>query len=87
GKKKKRKKMSKDLRAGIAGAVATAGLPQAYIPGKSMMAASAGTYKNEGALAVGYSRASDNGKVVIKLTGSASTRGDYTGSVGMGYQW
>ncbi|POY45518.1 hypothetical protein C3007_00580 [Avibacterium gallinarum] len=79
-------KFNKDLRAGIAGATATAGLPQVYMPGKSMVAA-AGTYKGQGAIAVGYSRASDNGKVILKLTGNANTRGDFGGSVGVGYQW
>ncbi|MCW9732104.1 YadA-like family protein [Avibacterium sp. 20-15] len=80
-------KLNKDLRAGIAGATATAGLPQVYMPGKSMVAAAAGTYKGQGAIAVGYSRASDNGKVILKLTGNANTRGDFGGSVGVGYQW
>lgn len=40
-------KVDKDLRAGIAGANAAAGLPQAYIPGKSMVAVAAGTYKGQ----------------------------------------
>ncbi|MFA9489513.1 MULTISPECIES: YadA family autotransporter adhesin [unclassified Mannheimia] len=78
---------NRNLRAGIAGANAAAGLPQVYIPGKSMVAASAGTFKGESALAVGYSRASDNGKVILKLQGNANTRGDVGGSVGVGYQW
>ncbi|WGE31418.1 YadA-like family protein [Actinobacillus genomosp. 2] len=80
-------KVNKDLRAGIAGANAAAGLPQVYIPGKSMVAASAGTFKGESAVAVGYSRASDNGKLILKLQGNANTRGDLGGSVGVGYQW
>ncbi|MDD6910244.1 YadA-like family protein [Actinobacillus minor] len=78
---------NKDLRAGIAGANAAAGLPQVYIPGKSMVAASAGTFKGQSAVAVGYSRASDNGKLILKLQGNANTRGDVGGSVGVGYQW
>ncbi len=78
---------NKDLRAGIAGSNAAAGLPQVYLPGKSMVAASVGTFKNEGAVAVGYSRASDSGKTIIKLQGNANTRGDFGGSVGVGYQW
>ncbi|MDO4698902.1 MAG: YadA-like family protein [Pasteurellaceae bacterium] len=78
---------NKDLRAGIAGANAAAGLPQVYIPGKSMVAASAGTFKGQSAVAVGYSRASDNGKLILKLQGNANTRGDFGGSVGVGYQW
>lgn len=80
-------KNNKELRAGIAGANAAAGLPQAYLPGKSMIAASAGTFKGENAIAVGYSRASDNGKLIIKLQGNANTRKDYGASVGVGYQW
>ncbi|AWI50906.1 hypothetical protein DDU33_05165 [Actinobacillus porcitonsillarum] len=78
---------NKDLRAGIAGANAAAGLPQVYIPGKSMVAAAAGTFKGQSAVAVGYSRASDNGKLILKLQGNANTRGDIGGSVGVGYQW
>ncbi|WGE51708.1 YadA-like family protein [Actinobacillus equuli subsp. haemolyticus] len=80
-------KVNKELRAGIAGANAAAGLPQVYVPGKSMVAAAAGTFKGESALAVGYSRSSDNGKVILKLQGNANTRGDLGGSVGVGYQW
>ncbi|WP_159990289.1 YadA-like family protein [Pelistega ratti] len=78
---------NKDLRAGIAGTNAAVGLPQAFLPGKSMLAAAAGTYKNEGAIAVGYSRISDNGKIIIKAQGNANTRGDVGASAGIGYQW
>ncbi|SUT92612.1 autotransporter adhesin [[Actinobacillus] rossii] len=78
---------NKDLRAGIAGANAAAGLPQVYTPGRSMVAASVGAFKGQSALAVGYSRASDNGKLILKLQGNANSRGDVGGSVGMGYQW
>ena len=80
-------KVGKEARGGIAGANAAAGLPQVYIPGKSMVAASAGTFKGESAVAVGYSRSSDNGKVIFKLQGNANTQGDVGGSVGVGYQW
>ena len=77
----------KHLRAGIAGANAAAGLPQAYLPGKSMVAVSAGTYRGEGAVALGMSRISDNGKVVVKITGNSDTRGNLGASLGAGYQW
>ncbi|QBQ63983.1 hypothetical protein EXH44_06920 [Actinobacillus indolicus] len=80
-------RVNKDARAGIAGAVATASLPQVYIHGKSMVSAATGHYKNENAIAVGYSRASDNGKLVFKLNSSANTRGDFTIGTGIGYQW
>lgn len=78
---------NRNLRAGIAGANAAAGLPQVYIPGKSMIAASAGTFKGENAVAVGYSRSSNNGKLILKLQGNANTIGDFGGSMGVGYQW
>ncbi|MDO4431612.1 MAG: YadA-like family protein, partial [Lonepinella koalarum] len=74
-------------RAGIAGANAAAALPQVSNPGKSMLAASGGTFKGENAFAVGYSRYSDNGKVILKLQGNANSRGDIGGGVGIGYQW
>lgn len=80
-------KVGKEARGGIAGANAAAGLPQVYQPGKSMVAASAGTFKGENAFAVGYSRASDNGKLILKLQGNANSQGDVGGSVGVGYQW
>ena len=80
-------KYGKEARAGIAGANAAAALPQVYTPGKSMVAAAAGTFKGQNALAVGYSRASDNGKVILKLQGNANTSGDIGAGVGVGYQW
>lgn len=80
-------KQGKEARAGIAGANAAAALPQVYTAGKSMVAASAGTFKGQNALAVGYSRASDNGKVILKLQGNANTSGDVGAGVGVGYQW
>ncbi|MDO5054993.1 MAG: YadA-like family protein [Pasteurella oralis] len=81
------KKNNKKLHAGIAGSNAAAGLPQVYIPGKSMIAAAAGTYGGQNAVAIGYSRSSDNGKVILKLQGNANTNGRFGGSVGVGYQW
>ena len=76
-----------NARAGIAQAIATAGLPQAYIPGKSMMAISGGTYRGESGYAIGLSSISDNGKWVFKVSGSGNSQGDFGGSVGAGIQW
>ena len=39
-----------------------------------MLGVGAGTFRNESALAVGYSRASDNGKLLFKVGGTASSR-------------
>ncbi len=77
--------VDKNARAGIAQALATAGLPQAYLPGKSMMAAAAGTYDGESGIAIGISSISDDGKWVIKGTASGNTQGKFGGSIGVGY--
>ena len=80
-------KVNREARAGVAGANAAASLPQVYIPGKSMVAAAGGTFKGQNAFAVGYSRSSDNGKLILKLQGNANTQGDVGGGIGVGYQW
>ena len=80
-------KVDRKLRAGVAAAMATAALPQAYLPGKSMVAMGGGTWNGESGLALGVSKITDNGKWVFKVSGNASTRGDYGGTVGGGYQW
>ena len=80
-------KTSKSLRAGVAGSVATASLPQVYASGKSMVSAATGNYKNQNAIAIGYSKASDNGKLVFKVNASANTSKDITVGTGVGYQW
>ena len=80
-------KVDRKLRAGIAAAMATAALPQAYLPGKSMVGIGGGTWNGESGVALGVSTITDNGKWVFKFSGNASTRGDYGGTVGAGYQW
>ena len=81
------RKMDRDLRGSIAGTLATAGLPQAFTPGKSMVAAAASTHRGQSGLAIGVSRISDNGKVILKVTGNTNSRGDFGGTIGAGYQW
>ncbi|THA21841.1 adhesin [Histophilus somni] len=78
---------NKDLRAGVAGAHAAAALPTVTMPGKSSLALSAGTYKGNNAVALGYSRLSDNGKIMLKLHGSRNSAGDFGGGVGVGWTW
>ena len=77
----------REANAGTAGAMAMAGMPQAYMPGKSMLAAGAASFRGESALAVGMSSITDNGRWVTKFTGSANSRGQVGVSVGAGYQW
>uniref|UniRef100_UPI003342C1B8 YadA-like family protein n=1 Tax=Castellaniella defragrans TaxID=75697 RepID=UPI003342C1B8 len=73
--------------AGVAAALATAGLPQAYMPGKSMISLAGGAWRGETGYAMGLSTVSNNGKWVLKASASGSARGDYGGAVGVGYQW
>jgi autotransporter adhesin len=75
------------LSAGVAAAMATASLPQAYLPGKHMMSMAGGTWRGESGMAIGFSGITDNGKWVYKLSGNTTSRGDYGGAVGIGYQW
>ena len=77
----------RNLRAGVAGANAAASLPQAYLPGKNMVAVSAGTYRGESAIAIKASRNSDNGHWSSNVNGAADTRGQWTVGAGVGYEW
>ncbi|HEZ6150691.1 TPA: YadA family autotransporter adhesin [Neisseria meningitidis] len=76
-----------NARAGIAQAIATAGLVQAYLPGKSMMAIGGSTYRGEAGYAIGYSSISDGGNWIIKGTASGNSRGHFGASASVGYQW
>ncbi|WP_417654597.1 YadA-like family protein, partial [Klebsiella oxytoca] len=60
------RKTDKKLRGGIAGATAIANIPQVTRPGASMVGAGVGNYKGQSAVAVGYSRMSDNNKIIFK---------------------
>ena len=79
--------VDKGLRAGIAGALASGGLYHVTTPGKSMVSVGAGTYRGQNALAVGYSRLSDNGKVGVKFTVNSNSQGHSGASASVGYQW
>jgi autotransporter adhesin len=80
-------KVDSNARAGVAQAMATAGLPQAYLPGKSMMAFASGRYRGEMGYAIGYSTISDGGNWVLKASASGNSRGSTGVTLGVGYQW
>ena len=81
------RKTEKKLRGGVAGATAMANIPQVTQPGKLMVGAGIGNYKGQSAVAVGLSKSSDNNRVIFKMSGSATTQGDYNIGAGIGYQW
>jgi autotransporter adhesin len=78
---------ARDADAGTAGAMAMAGMPQAFIPGKSMLAGAAATYQGQTSLAIGVSKLSENGNWVVKFNGSANSRGKLGVAVGAGFHW
>ena len=80
-------KVGKHADAGTASALAAANIPQAYTPGKSLVGIAAGNYQGQNGLAVGMSRISDNGKIIIRLSGTANTQGKTGVAAGVGYQW
>ncbi len=73
--------------AGIASAMAMAGLPQPTEAGRRMASFSASTFHGESSMAVGISGVTDGGRWIYKLSGSANTRGDGGVTVGAGFQW
>jgi autotransporter adhesin len=79
--------MNSQLSAGIASAMATAGLPQAFLPGHNMVSIAGGAYNGQTGYALGYSRVLSNGRTTLRAAANISSRGDLGGTVGMGYQW
>ncbi|WP_081085079.1 YadA-like family protein [Burkholderia territorii] len=77
----------RDSNAGTASAVAIANLPQAALPGESMVSVAGGTYAGQSAVAFGLSTATRNGKWVAKASGSTNTRGTVAVGAGVGYRW
>lgn len=81
------RKNRKRADAGIASVAAMANIPQVYISGKSGVGVGIGHKHGQSALAVGYSRASDNGHHIIKLSAGIDTQKDVTIGAGYMYQY
>lgn len=81
------RKNRKRADAGIASVAAMANIPQVYISGKSGVGVGIGHKHGQSALAVGYSRASDNGHHIIKLSAGIDTQKDVTVGAGYMYQY
>lgn len=80
-------KVGKRADAGTASALAASQLPQASMPGKSMVSIAGSSYQGQNGLAIGVSRISDNGKVIIRLSGTTNSQGKIGVAAGVGYQW
>ena len=77
----------RDSYGGTASAMAMAGLPQAVLPGRGMVAMAGGTYAGQSALALGVSQLSETGKWVYKVQGTTDSRGQFGAAVGAGMHW
>ncbi|WP_273397826.1 YadA family autotransporter adhesin [Actinobacillus porcinus] len=81
------KKNKKRNDAGIASTAAMANIPQVMLAGKSGVGVGVGHRSGQNAIAVGYSRASDNAKHIIKLSAGLDTQSKATFGAGYMYQW
>ncbi|HEX7752796.1 MAG TPA: YadA-like family protein, partial [Novosphingobium sp.] len=77
----------RDSFAGTAGALAAAGLPQAFEPGRGMLAFGAGTYRGQSAFALGLSRVMDDGRTIIKFGATYDTQEHAGANAGIGFQF
>ena len=80
-------KLGNRMNAGMATSAAMANLLQPHKPGQSVATAGVGQHKNQSAVAVGYSRISDNGKYGIRFSMVANTQGEVTSGAAVGYFW
>ena len=80
-------KLGNRMNAGMATSAAMANLLQPHKPGQSVATAGVGQHKNQSAVAVGYSRLSDNGKYGVRFSMGANTQGEVTGGAAVGYFW
>ena len=78
--------VEKHANAGTAQALAAANMPTASQPGEGMLSISGGVYRGEQGYAIGYSQLSENGRWVIRATGSGNSRSHFGGAVGVGFK-
>ena len=78
--------VEKHANAGTAQALAAANMPTASQPGEGMLSISGGVYRGEQGYAIGYSQLSENGRWVIRATGSGNSRNHFGGAVGVGFK-
>ncbi len=80
------RRVGRQADAGSAAALAAAGMPQAYEAGKAMLAVGTGTYGGQSAVSVGFSKATDDGRFVLKAGATYNSRGRVGANAGIGWQ-
>ena len=79
--------VQREARSGIAAATAMANLPTVNAAGRSAVSLGVGTFRSVSAMAIGGSHMTENGKMIIKFSGSISTEGDASAGAGVGFVW
>jgi hypothetical protein len=80
-------RVGKDARAGTAGALAAAGMPQAMDAGRTMIAGGVGTYRGRFGMAIGASYRAENGHSVYKLGVTYDSSSHLGANAGAGVQF
>ncbi|WP_299330188.1 YadA-like family protein [uncultured Psychrobacter sp.] len=76
-----------EANAGISAAMAMSSIPQSFLPGKSLVGGGVATYNGESAVAIGLSKVSDDGRWIMKISGTADTQGNAGGAIGAGFHF
>lgn len=76
-----------DASAGIASAMAVAGLPQPTSAGRSIATVSSASYRGRPGMALGVSHVTSDNRWVMKLAASANGRGYFGAVAAGGFQW
>ncbi|WP_029374372.1 YadA-like family protein, partial [Psychrobacter sp. TB2] len=76
-----------EANAGISAAMAMSSMPQSFLPGKSLVGGGVATYNGESAVAIGLSKVSDDGRWIMKISGTADTQGNAGGAIGAGFHF
>ncbi|WP_293960747.1 YadA-like family protein, partial [uncultured Fusobacterium sp.] len=79
--------VEKNVNGGIANAIAMGSIPQVWQNGKGLLGVGVGNSQGVNSVAVGYSQASDNGKMIFKLNASINTNKKANFGAGFGYQF
>jgi autotransporter adhesin len=79
------KAIRRDAEGATASAMALAGIPQTFERGKGMVGLGVGTWQGESAIAVGLSKATDDGRFVLKAGASYNSRSQGGANAGVGW--
>jgi len=76
-----------DTEGATASAMALAGIPQTFERGKGMIGMGVGTWQGESAVAVGISKATDDGRFVLKAGATYNSRSQGGANAGVGWSF